>query len=547
MAILDQFGRPLDRSVLREPQSARVASLHQVFAGHPSRGLTPQKLARILEDAEGGSLIDQADLGEDMEEKDAHILAELSKRKRALLTVRWDVVAAEGAGPGADKLADLAKEALAAIPDFEDVLLDALDAIGKGFAALEIEWHKPGAQWLPRRIDWRPQNWFQLDIETRREIRLRDNSGSGAPLIPFGWVLHIHRAKSGYVARGGLHRVLAWPYLFKNYAVRDLAEFLEIYGLPLRLGTYPPGASDKEKATLLAAVVGIGHAAAGIVPEGMLVDFKEAAKGTHEPFQAMLDWCERSESKAILGQVLSAEAKSTGLGSGVADLQAEVRRDIMESDARQLAGTLTRDLIYPILALNTADAEAAHQVRLEFDLRQPEDLTAYAEALPKLVGVGLKIPVAWARERLQIPEPQGDEEVLERAEPPESALPQDDDPARARAPRRQDGPPRETLRYRPLKRQVITALAALLQEDLEPDLIDELAAQGLADWERTLRPMAARIGEQLAAASAAGESLEQFQARLAAIAPQLDIGRFAELLARAAFAARLLGESDIEL
>ncbi|WP_308197178.1 phage portal protein family protein, partial [Achromobacter xylosoxidans] len=40
--------------------------------------------------------------------------------------------------------------------------------------------------------------------------------------------------RSGYIARTGLFRVLAWPWLFKNFAVRDLAEFLEIYGLPLR-------------------------------------------------------------------------------------------------------------------------------------------------------------------------------------------------------------------------------------------------------------------------------------------------------------------------
>ena len=53
--------------------------------------------------------------------------------------------------------------------------------------------------------------------------------------------------------------MLAWPWLFKNFAVRDLAEFLEIYG-PLRLGTYNPNTSDdKARATLLRAVIGIGH------------------------------------------------------------------------------------------------------------------------------------------------------------------------------------------------------------------------------------------------------------------------------------------------
>ena len=68
----------------------------------------------------------------------------------------------------------------------------------------------------------------------------------GAELAPFTWIVHKHQAKSGYLSRSGLHRILAWPFLFKNYAVRDLAEFLEIYGLPLRLGKYPSGASPDD-------------------------------------------------------------------------------------------------------------------------------------------------------------------------------------------------------------------------------------------------------------------------------------------------------------
>nr|WP_321167236.1 DUF935 family protein [Pseudomonas aeruginosa] len=42
-----------------------------------------------------------------------------------------------------------------------------------------------------------------------------------------------------------MFRVLVWPYLFKNYSVGDLAEFLEIYGIPMRVGKYPTGATEK--------------------------------------------------------------------------------------------------------------------------------------------------------------------------------------------------------------------------------------------------------------------------------------------------------------
>ncbi|MBI2313574.1 MAG: DUF935 domain-containing protein [Betaproteobacteria bacterium] len=432
--IIDQYGRPIERAVLAEPQSAKLARLRLEYATHPSRGLTPQRLAAILEGAEAGELSAQADLFADMEEKDGHILAEMGKRKRALLTLPWDVVPPASASAAEKKLAEEVKEWLAARTDFDDLLFDLMDAAGHAYSCIEIEWARLGRDWYPQRLHHRLPGWFQLDRTTRSELRLRDGSADGAALQPFGWIVHLHKAKSGHIARAGLHRALAWPYLFKNYGVRDLAEFLEIYGLPVRLGKYPAGAAASEKATLLKAVVEIGHNAAGVIPEGMAVELLEAAKGTHEPFVAMFDWCERTESKVILGQVLSAEAKATGLGSGVANLQSEVRDDLKVSDARQVAGTLSRDLIYPWLALNRGLADPSRAPRFVFDTQAPEDLKLYAESLPKLVGIGMQIPTAYAHERLRIPRPQEGEEVLS---PPAGAAPapagREEQPGRAAA------------------------------------------------------------------------------------------------------------------
>ena len=57
------------------------------------------------------------------------------------------------------------------------------------------------------------------------------------------------------------------------------------------------------------------------------------------------------------------------------------------------------------------------QARWTFDTQEPEDLTLYADALPKLAAVGMRIPVAWAQEKLRIPEPEGDEAVLGEVKP----------------------------------------------------------------------------------------------------------------------------------
>lgn len=514
--IVDQYGRPIRAAELREPQTASISTLGREWQTHPSRGLTPAKLAQILDQAELGDLTAQADLAEDMEEKDAHLFAELSKRKRALLGLSWDIQPPRKPSAAEELAAEQLKEWVLDLEDFEDVLFDLADAILKGYSCCELEWARVHRHFLPRRIHHRPPRWFQVPNDARDEIRLRDaHVTGGAPLQPFGWLCHIHKAKSGYVTRAGLVRVLCWPYLFKNYSVRDLAEFLEIYGLPLRLGTYPNGASEQEKATLLAAVVGIGHDAAGIVPEGMMIDFKEAAKGTEEPFEAMMRWCEAVESRAILGGTLTSTAESTGLGASTADVHNEVRHELMVSDARQIAGTLSRDLLWPLAALNGLALDPRRAPRFVFETEEPEDLALYADALPKLVSVGVRVPRDWANERLGIPIPDEDEPVLSSGAAPAPPSPTPETAATRRVALRERDPA-----------DAADALADRLEVETAP-LLDALVAP---------------VRDLVMAA----ESLEEIRDRLPGLFPGLPFEALAQVMGQALAAAELAGRFDVE-
>ena len=95
--ILDQHGNPLNKAVLKAPQTAQMVQLNRHWPEHPSRGMTIRKLPRILEAAERGDLSAQADLFEDMVERDGHVFSEMAKRKNALLTLDWSVAPPENA------------------------------------------------------------------------------------------------------------------------------------------------------------------------------------------------------------------------------------------------------------------------------------------------------------------------------------------------------------------------------------------------------------------------------------------------------------------
>ncbi len=345
--MFDWFKSAPKRPAAMQTDGPTAANLRREFSSHPSRGLTPARLAQILLQAEYGDLTAQADLFQDMEEKDGHLAAEMAKRKLAVTQLEWHLTPPRDA------------------------------------AARE----KKAAQ--------------------RLEDLIRDR-------IPFGWIPHIHPARSGYLPRVGLHRVLAWPYLYKNYSVRDLAEFLEVYGLPIRLGKYPAGTDAAARQTLLDAVLAIGHHAAGIIPDSMAVEIVNAmAQGSADGFRTMIDWCEATQSKAILGGTLTSQTGANGNRS-LGDVHNEVRMDIRNDDAQKLDRSLSDYLIYPVAVLNGM-ANPDRCPRFTSDIQEPDELALYADAMPKLAGIGFRIPASYVHGKLRIPEPEGDEPILSAA------------------------------------------------------------------------------------------------------------------------------------
>jgi len=413
MTILDHRGNPISPPQLAEPQTATITALQHFWHDvNTAAGLSPARLAQLFASAAAGNLADQAILFEDMLERDAHLYAEMDKRKSAPGTLDWAIVPPRNATAEEKKLAAYAEEVLGDLPDFEDLVKALMDGVGHGFSALELTWHKDGGELLPS-FEHRPQEWFQLSMD-RRELRLRDGSADGAQLWPAGWIMHSHGlAKTGYLGKMPLYRVLAWPFLYKIYGLGDFAEFLETYGLPIIKGKYPSGATTDQQRSLLRAVQSLGHDARAIMPADMEIEIINAALGANTGHLDMVAWADKAQSKCILGGTLTSQADGKTSTNALGNVHQDVRTDIRNADCRQLAGTLTRDLVYVLLLLNKGGITSLRRCpRLVFDTGEAEDLALYADSLPKLVGVGMKIPARYAHDKLKIPEPEGDELVL---------------------------------------------------------------------------------------------------------------------------------------
>ena len=401
-----------DRSALEQNQTADIAWLANQWQEHPVVGLTPTSLHRLLTEAERGNLQAQADLFCDMEERDGHIFSEMDKRKKGINGLSWGVNPPKNASEAERKIAEEVTEWIDDIADFEMFLFDAMDAVGHGYSCQEIEWHQLGKLWLPKSFEHINPRHFMTPYDQPNQLRLNDGSPEGTEFWNFGWFIHLHKAKSGYIARSGLHRVLAWTFLFKNYGIRDVMEFLETYGLPSKIGKYPSGATEQEKLTLLRAVMSIGRNAGGIIPAGMSIDFEQATDGDTKNHFDLVKWCEQTQSKVIVGGTLLSQADgktSTNAQSQTHELQFD---KLVKSDAKQLARSITDGLICNLMQINHPEVSPDRYPSFYFDTTDTEDISVFSEALPKLVEIGFQIPRTWAHEKLGIPEPADDKEAV---------------------------------------------------------------------------------------------------------------------------------------
>ena len=378
LKILDAYGRPIIPELLtRELAFPTLTGLRTIWQETIAPGLNPGSLASLLEAAAQGDHYAYLTLAEEMEEKDLHYAAQLGTRKRAVVRLPTDVDAASESAQD-KKIAEAVRE-LVAGDEFRGLLEEQLDALGKGYSVNEICWDRSGKLWIPEQYKWRDPHFFQFDIVARSRIRVRDlkNPAFGLPLAPYKFIVHYPRLKCGIPLRGGLARLVAWSYLFKNFTLKDWVSFVEVFGMPLRLGRYDANTvTEKDLSVLRSAVANIGSDAAAVLPKSMEIEFQEAAKGTggERLFEGLAIYLDKQVSKAILGQTMTADDGSSQSQAKVHD---EVRGDIRDADAMQLADTLNRDLIRSFVDLNFGPQ--ARYPKFKFITSEPDDLVAKAE------------------------------------------------------------------------------------------------------------------------------------------------------------------------
>lgn len=405
MNLLDQYGNPIKANDLKKTFAApTLGGVRSVISGDPADGLTPYRLSNLLRDAAEGEPEAYFALAENMEERDPHYSAVLSTRKRQVAQLPITVEAASD-----DK--DYVKHAdfIRAWLDkgiLRSSLIDILDAIGKGYSVVEIEWGVNDNTWVPKKLTARPQRWFKLRQDDCETLVLRDGS-KDIDLPAAQFIIHRHAAKSGITVRGGLARVAAWSWMYKSYTLKDWAIFVQNYGMPIRIGKYGNTATPDELKTLWKAVKNVAGDMAAIIPDNMQVELVDiAVKGTTvDLYERRADWMDRQVSKLVLGQTTTTDAVSGG--HAVAKEHRLVQEDIERSDAAILSATLNQQLIPNIISFNFGP----QQNYPKLNIGRPDEvpLDQVIDALSKTT---VTVEASWLRDRIGAPDPAKGAELV---------------------------------------------------------------------------------------------------------------------------------------
>ena len=426
--------------------------------------------------------------------RDERAQSALDQRLDALVAKPW-AVEAGGDGRRDRRAAEDLEAQLDGIA-FNDIYRRLAHATWYGYSVGEMLWRRDGARVVvddvrvraAERFRWRPDGTLLLLTSMRP---------SGTPVPPAKFLV---AARSGdhddLPYAPGLARWCYWPVFLKRQIIKYWALSNQRFASPVPVGRYPRGSSDGEVRRLKEIVEGFTSAGGATLPEDQKIDLLESLRRSGADYNDFVVYLDRAVTTTILGQ---SSTTDQGPWRGTAEVQKDVRDEVIAADARMLDGALNQTLARWLTEWNWPGAAHPRIVR---DTDPPEDLDRRAEREEKVSRTAGIRPT-----RAHVEEVYGGEWEDAPAPPVQPPGSGDAGPMPGRGPELAGGGPGD-------------AITRALDDAL-----------GGGGWEPFMTPV---IGPILAAAEAAGD-IESFRAGLPAVFDRMDPSALANRLHRMTF------------
>lgn len=332
----------------------------------------------------------------DLLTSDAHLVSVIGKRRSALL--EQPIVFRRR-----DRVDDRIQE-LVRGPWFHDFVGDIFDARLWGFSLFQVrrDGGSLAADLIPRK---------HVD-PVRRLILPREGSIAGPSWDDYDGVLFVGKSRDiGLLAQ-------AAPYaIYKRNGLAAFAEYAELFGQPIREGTYATY-DDEARRAMLRDLLALGSAPVVLHPEGTTIKLHEAGQkaGSAELFGRLLTYCDEAMSKLLLGNTLTTQASDTGT-QALGTVHKSVEEKIHEDDRQYVLRVLNYQFVNLLehFGFPTRGGEFA------FEAPQVVDLSQRIEIDSRLKAMGLPIDDEYFYQTYGIDRPKEYEKMKKEARAAQSA------------------------------------------------------------------------------------------------------------------------------
>lgn len=190
------------------------------------------------------------------------------------------------------------------------------------------------------------------------------------------------------------------PYaIFKRGGFGDWAQWIELFGMPLRIGKYN-SYDQAARRVLEQALEQAGSAAYMVIPDGAEIDIRETKATSGTSFDEFRKACNEEILISLLGQTLTTIAGERGARS-LGEVHLEVEESLHKSDQKYVQRILNAQVV-PFLEERGLPLNGGRFIFPgSVEQTSVSDLVQLANLMP--------IPESYLRERYGIPAPDGEE------------------------------------------------------------------------------------------------------------------------------------------
>lgn len=372
------------------PQRVRWTILNRV---NPIRGLEPSRLAYWLENYHAGYLREASMLWDQIERRDPTVQTVVSKRKKAVSRLSWEIVPMDDS-PEAQAHADVLRETYNNLRVTDALrgnerggvrllVRQMMDAVGKGYAVHELVWGgvPDGTRGVRVTAQFCPLWFFEATLGRLRYLPT-EFATTGQDMDPMGWMV---------TTGDGIMEATSVAWMVQHLSMQDWLAFSERFGMPGVLGkTQAPQGSDQWTA-MEEAVAAIGQDMAAVMSQGDTIEtFEARASGSTLPYPPLIEACQRRIAALWRGADMSTMSAANSTG---ASLQGDEAEMLLEDDVATINDTLNEQLDRHVISLVFGDGV---EPLAAFKLQRPTPTNTYVDVAVDRFLVDYGVPISKA-------------------------------------------------------------------------------------------------------------------------------------------------------